>query len=418
MARPATTRLEVRFDRAPGDSRLFGALAEQDHRIYFEYDPDWLTTGLQLSPFTLPARSGLIEHTDREFGPLFGLFDDSLPDGWGRLLMDRHFRRLGLEPPTLSPLQRLAFLGTDTMGALTYHPPAKREGAATAELDLQRLARQAQAVFAGETADVLPELLAAGGSPGGARPKVLVGWNPDTDEIISGEADLPDGYEHWIVKFCAREDTDDAGLVEYAYSKMARWAGLEMPATRLFETRDGERYFGVKRFDRAEGNRRRHVHTFGNLIHADFRLPSCDYADLLKATTILTRDRREVISAFRLAAFNVRAHNRDDHAKNFAFMLDDETGLWRLSPAYDLTFALGPGGEHTTTVVGEGKAPAGEHLLGLAAEFDIDQAEARAVLDQVFAAVDRWDEAVGASGVPREASRRISEYLQRPSILH
>jgi serine/threonine-protein kinase HipA len=375
-------KLEVCFTRSPGDSQPVGTLAEDRGRVYFEYAAEFLATGLNLSPFRLPFEPGLFEHRDREFGPLPGVFDDSLPDGWGLLLMDRHFRTLGRNLAEISPLDRLAWLGTRTMGALTYHPPAKRDDSDASVFDLHDLARQSQEILTGSAVDVLPQLLKAGGSPGGARPKVLVGYNPDTGDVISGEDDLPEGFEHWIVKFMAKEDNPDAGAVEYAYSLMAREAGIDMPPTRLFETAHGERFFGIKRFDR-DGNRRYHVHSFGSLIHSNFRIPSADYADLLKATSLLTRNHQDVLRAFRRMAFNVLAHNRDDHVKNFAFILDDtagstgsrQAGDWGLTPAYDLLFTPGPGGEHTMTIAGEGRNPARPHMLKLAEQADVSKRE-------------------------------------------
>jgi len=391
-------RLDVCFTVSPSEQFPVGTLAERQRRVYFQYDEGWLRRKLELSPFTLASRAGLIEHTDRAFGALPGLFDDALPDGWGRLLMDRHFRQLGIEPAAVSPLDRLAYLGARTMGALTFYPPAEREGLVDSVFDLHALAREAQRVYAGQTGEVLPQLLRAGGSPGGARPKVLVGYHPEGDEIVSGEGDLPAGFEHWIVKFAAKEDGASAGAVEYAYSLMAKAAGLTLPETRLFETAR-DRFFGVKRFDRASGNRRLHIHTFGNLIHADFRLPGFDYADLLKATNILTQDHRDVLAAFRLMVFNVLAHNRDDHVKNFSFTMDHESGRWALAPAYDLTFSVGPGGEHSTTVSGEGKAPSSEQMLALASAPGISAKEARMIIDDVRGAVSRWSSFAKEAGV-------------------
>jgi serine/threonine-protein kinase HipA len=383
-------KLTVKLQRSPDDIVTVGTLAEQDRRTYFEYAPDFLDTGLQLSPFRLPLRAGLMEHADRSFGPLPGLFDDSLPDGWGLLLMDRHFRGQGLDPTTLSPLDRLAYLGTRTMGALTYHPPVKVERDERL-LDLYELGRNAENVLAGSAARMLPALARAGGSAGGARPKVLVGIRGN--QIISGENDLTEGAEHWMVKFAAKADARDAGPVEYAYSLMARAAGIDRPETRLFEVKHGRsvrRYFAVRRFDRATGNRRMHVHTFANLIHANFRIPSTDYADLFKVTRSLTRNHRDLLRLFRLMVFNVAAHNRDDHAKNFAFMLDDRTGEWSLAPAYDLTHAPGPGGEHSTTLLGEGRQPTAAHCLKLAEQAGIQPRELRPITDEVNAAIGRW----------------------------
>jgi serine/threonine-protein kinase HipA len=405
-------RLEVRFTSSPhAPERPVGTLVDQGGRIYFEYADAWLKTGLNLSPFRLPFQGGAFEHRDRAFGPLPGVFEDSLPDGWGLLLMDRHFRSLGQEPAALGPLERLAWLGSRTMGALTYHPPAGPEEA-TGRFVLEELARESRELLTGRSAQVLPQLLRAGGSPGGARPKVLVGYDPAGDTVRSGETDLPEAFEHWLVKFPAREDPPSAGATEFAYSLMARAAGLDLPATRLFETPGGGRYFGVKRFDRVR-NRRFHVHTFGNLIQVDFRIPSCDYADLLKVTAVLTRNHGDVLKAFRWMVFNVYAHNRDDHAKNFAFLLQEATGEWFLTPSYDLTYSPGPGGEHAMTVGGEGRAPDRGHILRLAGERGLAPAEAGAIMAEVRDAVERWPEFAGQAGVPAAPARAIRRALAR-----
>ena len=405
-------KLEVRFTRSPGGSLPVGTLAEDRGRAYFEYAPDFLATGLNLSPFRLPFEAGLFEHTDREFGPLPGVFDDSLPDGWGLLLMDRHFRSRGLDLAEISPLDRLSWLGTRTMGALTYHPPTERANVDASVFDLHDLAGQSQEILAGAAVDVLPQLLLAGGSPGGARPKVLVGFDPATGGVISGEDDLPDGFEHWIVKFAAKTDSPDAGAIEYAYALMAVAAGIDMPPTRLFETSQGDRFFGVKRFDR-HGNRRYHVHTFGNLIQSNFRIPSADYADLLKATSLLTRNHQDVLRAFRRMVFNVLAHNRDDHVKNFAFIMDDSSGDWTLTPAYDLLWTPGPGGEHTMTLAGEGRSPGRPHMLRLAEQTGVSKREVAVIMDQVRDAVARWAEYAAQAGVSPESIRQIARSLPR-----
>ncbi len=404
-------KLTVKLRHSPDGTQTVGALAEHNRRLYFEYDPHFLDTGLELSPFKLPSQPGLIEHNDQAFGPLPGLFDDSLPDGWGLLLMDRHFRREGVDPATLSPLDRLAYLGTRTMGALTYHPPHEIEGNDQL-IDLHELGRNAEDLLEGQAVDVLPQLMRAGGSPGGARPKILVGIQGD--QFITGEDDLPQEFEHWIVKFSARADARDAGPVEYAYSLMARNAGIEMPATRLVEARHGRsirRCFGVKRFDRDEGNRRIHVQTFANLIHANFRIPSTDYADLFKVTRSLTRNHRDTMRLFRQMVFNIAAHNRDDHAKNFAFMLDHKTGDWALTPAYDLTHAPGAGGEHNMTVLGEGRQPARSHCLKLAGQFGIKNRPAMAMVDEVNSAIDQWPNFADQAGCTKKITAAIAKVI-------
>jgi serine/threonine-protein kinase HipA len=406
-------QLGVSFTRSPGDSLKVGTLAEDRGRVYFEYDGEFLATGSSLSPFRLPFEAGLFEHTDREFGPLPGAFDDSLPDGWGLLLMDRHFRSRGRNPAEVNPLDRLSWLGIRTMGALTYHPPVQLEEVDASGFELHDLAHQSQEILAGAAVSVSPQLLRAGGSPGGARPKVLVGFNPSTGDVVSGEDDLPGAFQHWIVKFAAKTDTPDAGVIEYAYSLMAAAAGIDMPTTRLFESCEGERLFGVKRFDR-EANRRFHIHTFGNLIQANFRIPSADYADLLKATSLLTQNHQDVLRAFRRMVFNVLAHNRDDHVKNFAFLLDDTANDWTLSPAYDLLPTPGPGGEHTMTLAAEGRNPGRSHMLQLARQSDLSQREAEHIIDEVQSAVACWPDHAAKAGVSPASIEQIAKSHQDP----
>jgi serine/threonine-protein kinase HipA len=271
------------------------------------------------------------------------------------------------------------------------------------------MAQESYQVLAGKSARILPQLFRAGGSPGGARPKVLVGLQGD--DMISGEDALPEGYSPWIVKFHSNREATEEGCVEYAYALMAKAVGIIMPPTRLFETHEGERYFGVERFDR-QGNQRRHVHSFGNLIHANFRIPGCDYEQLLKVTRILTKNHADVVAAFRLMVFNVLAHNHDDHVKNFAFMMDMEGG-WALAPAYDLTFAQGPGGEHTMTVGGEGREPGREHMLGLAEKAGIAIREAADVLEAVSGVVAEWKRFAREAGVGRGMGGKIDKAIKQ-----
>ena len=400
-------QVEVRLRFAPDREILVGRLAEAERRLYFEYDPAFVAGGLQISPFKLPLQVGAIEHLDRAFGPLPGVFDDSLPDGWGRLLMDRHFRQQGRDPRIVPVLDRLLWLGTRTLGALSYHPAS--ESPPTQALDLQALLGHATDVLSGEAREVLPQLLRAGGSPGGARPKVLVGLRGD--EVLSGEDELPTGFEHWLVKFAARQELADAGPVEYAYALMAGAAGIEMPPVRLLALGTKTRCFAVQRFDRLPGNRRLHLHSFANLLHADFRVPSLDYADLFRVTQALTRNHQDLLSAFRLMLFNIATHNRDDHGKNVAFLMDDQ-GEWRLAPAFDLTFSPGPGGEHSTTVAGEGRAPGLGQVQTLARQFGLRPRELNALRESVNAAIKRWTEFAEQAECGRIVTTEIAARLQ------
>lgn len=402
-------KLEVRLAAGPGGERIVGTLAEQRGVVFFEYDDDFLRDGVDLSPFKLPREPGLFEHRDLSFGPLPGLFDQSLPDGWGLLLMDRHFRRERVDPVDLSPLDRLAYLGRRTMGALTYHPCAEHDPPAS--IDLGALGLHAEAVFEGPSEDVLPALIRAGGSPGGARPKVLVGVREN--KIVSGEDTLPPGFVPWLVKFGAKSDVESSGPIEYAYALMAEAAGVPMPETRLFEAeseRTTRRYFGVRRFDRDQG-RRLHVQSLGSLLHADFRIPNLDYSQLLKVTALLTQNHGDVLAAFRQMVFNIAAHIRDDHAKNFSFLIDGDA--WRLTPAYDLTFTRGPGGEHTMTVDGEGREPSAEHCLRIAKLAGIAPRIARTIFEQVNEAVAAWGVFAEQARCPERAAQDIAAKLRQ-----
>lgn len=400
----------VSLDFGGGVRRRVGRLALRDRRIYFEYDNDFVAAGTEISPLRLPLRPGLQTFDPVLFEGLPGVFNDSLPDGWGRLLFDRALRAEGLWPEQVSPLDRLAHVGDRGMGALVYEPDvAPRAG--EIDIDLDRLADQARDVLEGEADDVLAELIALNGSSAGARPKAMIGLNPETGALRHGVGSLPPGFAHWLVKFPNGQDGQDAGPVEFAYAQMAAAAGVAMTETRLIATRRGGAYFATRRFDR-DGDRRRHAHTASGLLHADHRVPALDYESLLALTFHLTRDVREVEKMFRLAVFNVVAHNRDDHAKNFTFLMDS-AGEWRLSPAYDLTFSSGPGGEQTTTILGEGRAPTGLHLQKLGASANLPAAWVQDVIAQARGAVSAWPELAAACGVGKTNTRRIAERLAR-----
>ena len=399
-------RLEVRLDMG-SQVRRVGELAERDRRIYFEYDPDFVQAGFDLSPFHLPRKEGLIEGPREPYGGLAGLFNDSLPDGWGLLLMDRAFRARGLRPEMASPLERLSYIGARGMGALTYHPASGPAGPDQALIDLGELAAQSQRLLEGSTEDVLPVLLKAGGSPGGARPKVLVGVHEVDGTMISGSEVLPEGYRSFIVKFASRGDLSDAGPVELAYARMAEAAGITMPGTRLFETADSLRCFAAERFDRALDGRR-HVHTLSGLLHADHRLPSLDYETFFRATWALTRDHGAVREAFRRMVFNVLSVNRDDHAKNFAYRMDLD-GQWRLAPAYDLMYCEGPGGEHTMSIAGEGANPGMRQFEELAAKMSLSGSDLQEIVGSVAEAVGSWQRFARECGVSPASEGRIGE---------
>ncbi len=386
-----------------------GRLALSNRQIFFEYDRGFLERGLALSPFKLPLKPGVQSNSDGLFDGLFGLFNDSLPDGWGRLLLDRQLRQRRIAPETLTALDRLAYVGRTGMGALQYEPDHSETTDLSAALDLDRLAQESHAVLDGDASDVLQELLALNGSSAGARPKVMVAVGKNQKRIVTGMVETGDNMEPWIIKFTNSQDARDAGPVEFAYSIMARIAGVEIPDTYLFLAKKGAGYFGVKRFDR-RGSERVHMHTVCGLLHADHRIPSLDYETILKATMHLTKSMPEVEAMFRLAVFNVLTHNRDDHAKNFAFLMEPD-GTWKAAPAYDLTFSSGPGGEHSTTVMGEGKNPGPEHLLKLGQKMGISRAAE--IIQQVQQIVSKWSVYAILAGVTDESRESIGKVIVR-----
>lgn len=363
------------------DVETMGRLAIKDRRIFFEYHPEFIQSGLELSPLKLPLKPGVIACEEPLFGGLFGVFNDSLPDGWGRLLLDRKLLNAGINPAGLTPLDRLGYVGKEGMGALQYEPEIENTNEIPPEIDLDTISQECLQFLENEGDQYVEDLLILTGSSGGARPKILVTVLPDQlGELAAGS------HNDWIIKFRSFLDPSDIGPIEYAYHLMAAKAGVEVPEARLFKSRTCAGYFGVKRFDRQE-NKHLHMHTASGLLHADHRYPSLDYETLMKATLWLSKDIREGEKLLRLAAFNVFAHNRDDHAKNFSFLMD-ETGRWRLSPAYDLTFSSGPGGEHCTAIMREGKSPGTASLLKLAEVANLQNA--LQVIQQVKETVADW----------------------------
>ena len=327
-----------------------------DSLCAFEYDAAYLTSGKSISPFYLPLRSEVFVAKRTPFNGGFGVFDDSLPDGWGNLILDRYLKNKGIDPDKLTILQRLALVGSTGRGALEYKPDYS-ESSANEIINLDHLATETQKILTtAYTGDSLNTLYTYGGSPGGARPKVFV---------------KIDGKE-WLIKFKATVDPDDIGRIEYEYSLLAQKYGIKMPETRLFEGK----YFGVERFDRIAGGK---VHTISaaGLLNADYRIPSLDYLDLLKLCHILTKNMEEVERLFRLMAFNVAIKNRDDHAKNFSFQLVD--GEWKLSPAYDLLPSSGFNGFHTTTVNNSG-APTVNDMMTVAEKIGLTKQRASEII--------------------------------------
>lgn len=395
-----------------GALQRVGDIVRRDRVLYFAYDPVFRAQGLELSPLRMRPGSNLYEGPRDLFDGLHGVFNDSLPDGWGRLLLDRMLRQGGVSPGALTPLDRLAMVGSHGMGALRYRPEHSLR-AQTPRINLDELAEDARLVLEDDADVVIDHLLALGGSSSGARPKALVGLSPSGDKLVHGVDDLAPGFEHWIVKFRAREDPVDIGALERAYALMAAEAGVDMPETTLLPSTRGPGYFGIKRFDR-ERNRRVHMLTACGLLHADHRMPSIGYVELLKATRLLTRRETEVDRMFARMVFNVLAHNRDDHTKNHSFLMDED-GAWSAAPAYDVTFSAGPGGRHALMVGEDVRNPGLDEIKRVAAAAGVRDAAARACIDRVRGAVSRWREFAQASGVSQSMLKLVDAAINPPA---
>lgn len=348
--------------------RAVGTLAKAVHgMVAFEYDDSWLSGGFAISPFSLPLKKKVFLPEKHYFNGLFGIFADSLPDAWGQLLLSHMLQRSGISEDNVSAVDRLAVVGSSGMGALCYHPdidmPASEHTG-----DLDQLSEECSRILNSEQAKDLDLLFSLGGTSGGARPKIMT-------EI--------DG-EKWIIKFPANSDIRDIGKMEYDYSLCAGKCSIDIPVTRLFPSEKCSGYFGIKRFDSDADGKRIHMATAAALLEADFRQPCLDYHQLMKLTAILTEnDSHDMENMFRRACFNVFAHNRDDHAKNFSFLYDDSSDSWKLSPAYDLTYSTTYYGEHTTSVDGNGKDPGASELLNVGTAAGLSHAKCRKVIEEI-----------------------------------
>lgn len=337
----------------------------KDHLAAFEYSDEWLRSGFSISPISLPLKKGVsVAKKYDPFDGLFGVFADSLPDGWGRLLVDRILLKNKINPAGINALTRLAIVGNSSgMGALEYRPSSEIKAELTG-MSLDELAQECKQMFDTEHSEHLDELFRMGGSSGGARPKV--------NYVIDGD--------EWIVKFPSPIDRENIGREEYEYSVCAKRCGLQMADTLLMESKHCEGYFATKRFDREDG-KKIHMVSVSGLLETSHRIPNLDYNILMQLTLKITHSYDEIEKLFRWMCFNVFAHNRDDHSKNFSYLNKD--GCWQLSPAYDLTYSNSIGGEHATTVNGNGANPGMSDILEVAKNIKMSEKKARAVAEEI-----------------------------------
>jgi serine/threonine-protein kinase HipA len=384
------SKLEVSLDFGR-EQRVLGRLAVTSTHYAFEFDSEFLDKPLPVSPFVLPPIKRVIMRRRDE--RLWGVFEDSLPDSFGRKALARRMRSLGIDEA--SELDRLAVLGTRAMGALIYQPEAGESGVVAKPIELSALAQESELLYQESTEKVLDALVAAAGTAGGARPKAVVGRTPD-GRMWPDNGSLPDGASLWIVKFHG-DDSIHSGIIEGLLNELAGKAGIRVPRSEILRAADGREYFAAERFDRTR-TERWHMHTMGGLTsRSDFEPP--EYAELLGIAQQLTRSMRGVEECLRRMIFNVAVGNRDDHDRNFAFLMN-AGGEWDVSPAYDITWVdprRKP--EHVMLVAGKGKGITRDDCWRLAQTAGVTRKNFNAIHDEVVDVVKTF-EAIALDRLP------------------
>lgn len=404
----------------------------------FEYTNEWITKGQPLTPIYMPNHSGTFEFpqlSPQTYYRLPAMLADALPDRFGNALVNAWLAENGVPIDQITPLDRLAYAADRGMGALTFHPPVDRPQEDTTAIQLADLVSAARAMVSGEITsslnlhEALRQLIQVGTSAGGARAKAVIIYNPATDQIGPGQLEVPEGFEHWLIKldgvgsdlggdYDPFTNSQGYGRVEYAYYLMAETAGVQMSECKLLP--EGPRaHFLSRRFDRTADGRRLHMQSLCALAHLDFNLlKTHSYNQYLDTVNQLNLGRDALKQAFRRMVFNIVAVNRDDHTKNLAFLLP-EGGDWQLAPAYDITHAHNPNGawtqNHQMSVNGKFDKIGLEDLLVIGDHYLISRY--KDVISEVVGAVDHWPDFAERAGVDDETTRRIaSDHLRyRPS---
>ncbi|MDP3909599.1 MAG: type II toxin-antitoxin system HipA family toxin [Gemmatimonadales bacterium] len=392
-----------------------GAVAETgDGQITFEYDPAFSRSGLEISPLMLPlSKQGPLTFPELQrleaFAGLPGVLADALPDRFGNAVIRKYFTDRGRPDDAMRPVQKLLYVGKRAMGALEFRPPIRVERSAEREsLEIAALVEQARVVIEGRPDAAIPEIMRVGASAGGARPKALVLWNRTTNKIRSGFAKPQAGDEYWIMKFDGVGELEAPdptpkpfNRIEHAYSRLARDAGIDMPDTALLEERRCG-HLMVQRFDRI-GNTRLHLHSLGGLHHVDYNNPGqFSYEQFLRTILQLDLGYPALEEGFRRGVFNVVGVNQDDHVKNISFLMDQQ-GVWRLAPAYDLTYARGAGFTrvHQMTLNNKVDGFTRKDLLTIGASMGIKR-DGADIIDSVVAAMGNWEKYARAAKVPAD----------------
>ena len=405
-------KLTVSRTLSQGESVIVGVMAQNRQGVFFQYDSQYLARFGNLSPFGLKASADLQLAPQLPHSGLQGVFADSLPDGWGMLLQDRVFRQHGILPAQVTMMDRLSFVGERGMGALSYSPQSDFQGQDKNDFDLATLGLEAQALFDGQTEDVLSALVAAGSS-GGARPKAQLYFNPQSAQQCRTVA--KPGDEAWLVKFTSQNLAlgHEEGLCEATYLALAERLDLNPPQWQLLEAPEksgAQAWLALKRFDCTEEGRL-HMHSACGVLDADFRMPSLDYEVLIKASRQLCKSPAVGQLQFRRALFNLLAVNQDDHSKNWAFLQDD-SGQWQPAPFYDVTFSPHPFGEHATSFAGFGKNPTLKAMQKLAATAGYSSWKvAQQDIEKTLDVLSTFADVAKDKGVKKKTIKMISDQL-------
>ena len=409
------------------------SIDEGERYATFQYDPAFARSGIEIAPTRMPLREqpyrfpGLPEDA---FGGLPGLLADSLPDRWGTALVNAWLASQGRDESSFDVVQRLCYVGTRGAGALEFQPAHEPAAPADAELQVQELVRLASDVLADREEfvtelrqnpdeEAMKAILAVGSSAGGARPKAFIAYNELTEQVRSGQVDAGEGFRQWVLKFDGVRTAGDHGLadpqgwgaVEYAYSKLARAAAIEMTDCRLLEEH-GRRHFMTRRFDRPDGGGKLHMQTVGALEHISYNEPgSYSYEQLMLLIRRLGLGTPTVQQQFRRMVFNVVARNQDDHVKNAAFLMDRDGG-WRLAPAYDVIWAWSPGNRwldtHQMTINGKRDGFTVADLHAVAELAGLPRGRAESILTEITDVVTAWPRVAAEIGVEARLVERIA----------
>jgi serine/threonine-protein kinase HipA len=419
--------------------RTIGAVALEDNRniAVFEYDPAFARSGIEIAPLMMPLTKRLYTFPAlpiNTFYGLPGLLADSLPDKFGHALIDTWLAGQGRTPDSFNAVERLCYVGERGTGALEYAPVLGPAAGRSTRIQVDKLVELASEILTRRNTlsvsldgpgkeNAMVDILRVGTSAGGARAKAIIAWNPQTNEVRSGQVDAGPGFEHWLMKFDGvsgnrdkeLEDPKGYGVIEYAYSEMAKDAGISMNACRLFEEND-RRHFMTRRFDRLADGGKLHMQSLCAMAHFDFNMAGAyAYEQALLVIRQLGLSMDAVEEQFRRMVFNIIARNQDDHVKNIAFLMD-KTGRWTLSPAFDVTYSYNPSGawtsNHQMTVNGKRDDFELDDFRACAGKAAMKRGRAETIIAEVREVVSRWRDYADAAGVPAALRDRIQKALR------